>query len=398
MELDSNARSHIVLYQKKRKSRSYIYFKAVLPADKLVDVLEFPGVYRSEDSAEFFTEWQTQQQFYALKAHLSSLDITVDDYQLFENKTKALVPVASGSLYGPQKAIYQSYIGHLVGLRMSLSTQHTYGNFIKQFLIFIENTPLEQVSKETIAAFIEESSKNGRFGISTHRQLISALKHFADFIPGVDLKALELQRPKKSNKLPMVLSRYEVVDLLRATQNLKHRAILAMIYSSGLRIGELLDLKWKDIDIDRKQVFIRDGKGRKDRVVQLSERALPLIHNYYMTYRPKVYFAEGFKPGTPYSSGSIRNFLKRSGRRAGILKPVTPHTLRHSFATHMLENGTDLRYIQALLGHARPETTMVYTHVSRKDLLNLRSPLDTTIDALTESDKNNIDTLLSRNF
>jgi site-specific recombinase XerD len=201
------------------------------------------------------------------------------------------------------------------------------------------------------------------------------LKQFSVFLPDCRIDPEGLVRPHKSRKLPTVLSTAEIIRLLQVTRNLKHRTLLALIYGCGLRIGELLALELSQLDIARRQLFVRDGKGRKDRVVVLADRLLPLLQNYLATYRPERYFAEG-RPGQPYSPTSIRSILKQNAKRAGIIKPITPHTLRHSYATHLLEKGVDIRYIQELLGHAKPETTMIYTHVSRQDLLNIKSPLD----------------------
>jgi site-specific recombinase XerD len=264
---------------------------------------------------------------------------------------------------------------YLLARRYSQSTVGVYSTFIQQFLYFLGDTPAEKATNSEGEAFLEYLVLKRRIAISTHRQAISALKQFALFLPESEIDPEGLVRPRRSHKLPSVLGEAEVIRLLQVTRNLKHRAILALIYSCGLRIGELLQLEWKHIDLERRQVWIRSGKGRKDRQVVLAERIVPLLQNYRATYQPERYFAEG-APGHCYSPTSIRAFLKRSAKRAGILKRVTPHTLRHSYATHLLEKGVDIRYIQELLGHAKPETTMVYTHVSRKDLLSIRSPLD----------------------
>jgi site-specific recombinase XerD len=193
----------------------------------------------------------------------------------------------------------------------------------------------------------------------------------------IDPEALE--RPRKSKKLPVVLSRDEILRLLLATPNLKHRTILTMLYGSGLRISELINLKIADIDFARKQVFIKDAKGRKDRVVALSERIYGLLNDYLHTYQPDVYLFNG-QENLKYTAGSVRHFLARAVKQAGIKKRVTPHTLRHSYATHLLEGGVDLKYVQELLGHSRPETTQIYLHVTKKQLLAINSPIDTLLD------------------
>ena len=296
-----------------------------------------------------------------------------------------------------QKKMLHEYVAYLRGQRLSESSVRTYYNFILKLVDFIGERPVIDLTHRDIELFIEQRIAAENYALSTHRQCISAIKHFLELYKGGKIDATTIKRPKKSRYLPTVLSKEEVIALLRATRNLKHRAILAMIYSGGLRIGELLELKLNQIDILRRQIVIKNSKGRKDRVVVLAESMLPLLNNYLATYTPQLYFAEG-RAAVKYSAQSIRAFLQDSCRRAGIKKKVTPHTLRHSYATHMLENGIDLRYIQELLGHSKPETTMIYTHVSRKDILRIESPLDVTVKEMLQADKNNENLLLSRKF
>ena len=163
--------------------------------------------------------------------------------------------------------------------------------------------------------------------------------------------------------------------LLNAVDNLKHKCILMLIYSAGLRMGELLALERTDIIPERKQVLVRGGKGGKDRVTLLSEKILTLLNEYLQAYTPRIYLFESPEGGM-YSATSVQMVFKRAKKKAGITAPATVHTLRHSFATHLLESGTDLRYIQTLLGHASSKTTEIYTHVSTKALGQIRSPLD----------------------
>jgi site-specific recombinase XerD len=267
--------------------------------------------------------------------------------------------------------------------RFSESTVQVYTTFANGFLHFLKEVTPEQAQNSDAEAYLEYLVLKRRISISTHRQAISALKQLAEFLPDCKIEPEGLVRPKRSRKLPTVLSTAEVIRLLQVTANLKHRCLTGLMYSSGLRIGELLSLKLEDIDLHRKLLYIRNAKGRKDRQVVLAERMLPLIRNYLSTYRPKHYFTEGAGGGR-YSPTSFRTFLKRNAKRAGILKKITPHTLRHSFATHLLEKGTDIRLIQELLGHAKPETTMIYTHVSRQDLLQIKSPLDLIFESASQ--------------
>jgi len=295
------------------------------------------------------------------------------------------------------KEIIRLYVKYLKGKRYSESTVKTYFTFIADFFDYIQDTPIETITNRTVELFIEDVFIPKKYSISSHRQFISAIKLFSAFYPECNIDELKLQRPKRSKILPTVLSKEEVIDLLRATKNLKHRAVLAMLYSAGLRISEMINLQLKHIDVDRRQIIVKNSKGRRDRNIILAESFIPLLLNYFNSYNPEMYFVEG-KPGAKYSAESVRAFLHRSSRAANITKRVTPHTLRHSYATHLLENGIDIRYIQELLGHAKPETTMIYTHVSKKDLLNIKSPLGIALKSLIRTDNNNNNIRLSVNY
>ncbi len=288
------------------------------------------------------------------------------------------------------------YVSYLRGKRFSESTVRTYYTFALKFEVFCQKEPAA-IDDRDVSDFLEQVITKQNYSVSSHRQCVSALKHYAELFVVILEKDWDAMRPSKSKLLPTVLSLQEVIRLLQVTKNLKHRFIIALIYSSGLRIGELLNLKVEDIDIERKEVFVRSGKGRKDRVVILAESVLPLLYNYLQTYRPRYFLIEGTAMST-YSSSSVRSFLRKSVKRAKILKRVTPHTLRHSFATHLLENGVDLRLIQELLGHSKPETTMIYTHVSNKQLMNIKSPLDSALSSLRQSGYPDKKVLLSGDF
>ncbi|WP_081212495.1 site-specific tyrosine recombinase/integron integrase [Salegentibacter sediminis] len=295
----------------------------------------------------------------------------------------------------PKQQLLDTYLSYLRGKRYSQSTLKTYRSFIEKFLLSIDKAP-EELTNRDLEIFFEREIAGRSYAISTHRQCVSALKHFASLQQFPELEPEAINSPRKDKILPTVLSKEEVIDLLRATRNLKHRALFALLYASGLRVGEALNLKLNAIDIDRRQIIIRSAKGRKDRFVTMAESFIPLLLNYLDTYRPRFYFVEGYKGGQ-YSGSSVRAALKQACRQAGIKKRVTPHSLRHSYATHMLENGIDIRYIQSLLGHSRPETTMIYTHVTQKDLMQIRSPLDETLKSLSNSDKKEANLRLSRN-
>lgn len=293
-----------------------------------------------------------------------------------------------------QKVLLNNFYSFLKGKRYSDSTIQTYTFFIADFVNFHTETALNELTNRHVELFIEKVFIDRNYSVSSQRQFISALKVFTTFYSSTKINDLVLERPKKSRKLPNVLSQEEVLRIVQVTKNLKHRAIIVLLYSSGLRIGEITSLKLKNIDVERRQVKIESGKGRKDRFVVLATSFLPLLLNYLTTYSPKVYFIEGSE-GHRYSESSIRKFLSRSVFLAKVTKRVTPHTLRHSYATHLLENGVGLRHIQELLGHAKPETTMIYTHVAKKDLLDITSPLDTILLSLKQNDKEEQKFLLS---
>ncbi|WP_298498020.1 site-specific tyrosine recombinase/integron integrase [uncultured Algibacter sp.] len=293
------------------------------------------------------------------------------------------------------KTLLNGFYAYLKGKRYSESTVNTYSQLVADFIEFFNSVPTKSLNNRHVEQFTETIYIKRDYSISTQRQFISALKLFTNYHPDTLINNLKLERPKKSKKLPSVLSQEEIINILRLTKNLKHKAIIALLYSCGLRISELIDLELHSIDIERKQIFIRDSKGRKDRMVTLADSLIPLITNYYVSYKPKKYFVEG-QIEKKYSAESVRQFLKRSCKVANISKTVTPHTLRHSYATHLLENGVDIRYIQSLLGHSRPETTMIYTHVSRKDLMNISNPLDVAIQKIKQQDNITQNVVLSR--
>jgi site-specific recombinase XerD len=323
----------------------------------------------------------------------------INSKPLFDNPAKKpeKFPVKRvRQLSAENKNLLNNFYKYLKGKRYSASTINTYSFFVADFVEFYNTKHLHTLNNRDVELFIEQVFIKRKYAVSTQRQFISAIKLFIIFYPDTQISNLELTRPKKSRVLPTVLSQEEVINILRYTKNLKHRAILALLYSSGLRIGEVLNLKIEHFLIDRKQLLIKNAKGRKDRYVTLAESFLPLLFNYLNTYTPKVYFIEG-QTGGKYSASSIRKFLAQSCKVARIKTHVTPHTLRHSYATHLLENGVGIRHIQELLGHSKPETTMIYTHVTRKDLVNIKSPLDHAINQLKETQKVEQKFLLSGN-
>jgi site-specific recombinase XerD len=218
-------------------------------------------------------------------------------------------------------------------------------------------------------------------------QALSALKFVHTHVLNCRSPVARIPRPKKGKYLPTVLSRGEVKRLLAKLKDPKHHAIAMVLYSSGLRIGEALRLRVQDIDSERGLIFVRDGKGRKDRMVMLAQVTLDELRTYARLERPKHWLFPGERRDRHLHPRCIQRSIGRAARAAGIRKKVTPHTLRHSFATHLLEEGTDLRYIQRLLGHKKSTTTEIYTHVADRDLARIRSPADTLLGGSEEEDE-----------
>lgn len=333
--------------------------------------------------------WSISLKSWYLKDTDKNLQLIINLFRGITEVNTSKIPkkkIFKRNLTEPQKVLLNAFYIYLKGKRYSQSTIDTYTFFVADFINFHTKIDLENLTNRNVEEFIETVFIERNYSVSSQRQFISALKIFIVFNPQTKINNLQLERPKKSRQLPIVLSQEEIIRLLQCTKNLKHRTALAFIYSSGFRIGELINLELHHIDMDRNQVLIQNAKGRKDRYVPLAKSFKPLLTNYISTYQPKRFFIEG-KPQEKYSAGSIRAFLRTSCKLAKIHKRVTPHCLRHSFATHLLENGIDLRLIQELLGHSKPETTMIYTHVTQKSLMQVTSPLDIAVKNYTNTTK-----------
>jgi integrase/recombinase XerD len=261
--------------------------------------------------------------------------------------------------------------------RYSEQTIDVYCKALSLFLQHLGNKQDEEITKEDIHRFNTDYILKKGLSIAYQNQFINALRLHLSLAQTPQLTIDDLQRPRREHRLPQVLSKEEIKMILDAPRNIKHRSMLSLIYSCGLRRGELLALKPTDIDSRRGVINIRMAKGKKDRTVPLSPKILVLLREYYKTYRPQIWLFEGQYPGQPYDERSLQQVLKQALGKAGIRKPVTLHWLRHSYATHLLESGTDIRIIQELLGHKSSKTTEIYTHVSSSLLSRIISPFDT---------------------
>jgi len=273
-------------------------------------------------------------------------------------------------------ASMETFKRYLLSKRYSPNTIKTYSEALKSFLTFCNTKAIKEISNEDVIAYNNDYILKNKFSSSYQNQIVNAIKLFFKIVKETAIEIDKIHRPKREKVLPNVLSKEEIKAILEAPKNLKHKAMLSMIYSCGLRRSELLNLKPNDIDSKRNVVIIRQSKGKKDRITPLSPKILTLLRAYYKEYSPKVYLFEGQEKNTQYSARSLEEVLKKSVKLALINKPVTLHWLRHSYATHLLESGTDLRYIQELLGHNSSKTTEIYTHVSTKNIQQIKSPFD----------------------
>lgn len=255
-------------------------------------------------------------------------------------------------------------------------TIKSYTECVRTFFRFHKGVLPEQITKTHLIQFNQGYIIKRKYSTTYQNQFVNALKLYLKEMFRLPIPEEDLERPRKEKKLPNVLSKEEVALLLKKTTNIKHKLLLSITYACGMRRAEVLHLKLEEIDLNRQVIFIRQSKGKKDRMIPLPVSIRAQLQAYLLAYQPVVYLFEGTQAGKPYSEGSFQALMQQALERAGITRKVSLHTLRHSYATHLLESGTDLRYIQELLGHSSSKTTEIYTHVSAKKISEIRSPLD----------------------
>ena len=281
-----------------------------------------------------------------------------------------------GVPYMDKIAEIESFKKYLNTKRYSPNTVKSYSEALQTFLVFYNDKDVKDISNQDVVVFYNDYILAKKLSSSFQNQIVNAIKLYFKTIKETAINVERIYRPKGEKLLPNVLSKEEVKMILNAHSNIKHKAMLCLIYSCGLRRSELLNLKPTDIDSKRNLVVVKQGKGKKDRIAPLSNSILELLRGYYTTHKPVVYLFEGRVPGSRYDERSLGEVLRQAVKKTNIKKPISLHWLRHSYATHLLEAGTDLRYIQAILGHKSSKTTEIYTHVSTKSLQNVKSPFD----------------------
>lgn len=297
------------------------------------------------------------------------------DFVCQKVKTPKVQPRKSRHDIEDFKACPDEYSAKLKELRYSTNTLKTYTDLFEEFINYYPDVQLSEITEAQIIQFLRYLVNDRNVSVSYQNQSINAIKFYYERVMGGQRKLYHIDRPREEETLPEVLSEEEVSALLKSIKNLKHLAIMMTIYSGGLRISEAINLKIKDIDSNRMQIRVEQSKGKKDRYTLLGTTTLHVLRKYVAEYKPRVWLFEG-EPGSQYSVSSIRQVFYTAVKAVGIQKKVSVHTLRHSFATHLLEAGTDMRYIQSLLGHQSSKTTEIYTHITTKGFDTIKNPLD----------------------
>jgi site-specific recombinase XerD len=368
-----------------------IYFKN--DADLNLRVRKLPFVKWSQTNKCWYLPLN-QQSYKQISGQLkdqAKLEIKALKAYLERRKTvKAILPVSTENNYS--KAIVSSPVWKLSEENLaalerfaeqlklkaySPSTIRTYRNEFLQLLQLLKKKPVNDLTPDDLRRYMVYAMKNGLSENGAHSR-INAIKFYFEQVLKKEKFFWEIPRPKKRKQLPKVLNERELEKMFLAVQNLKHKAVLFTAYSAGLRVSEVVNLKLADIDSHRMQIRIENAKGKKDRYVGLGVLLLDVLRAYIKQFKPqpKVYLFEGEVPGKPYTSRSAQLVFHHARVKAGISKEVSFHALRHSFATHLLEKGIDIRYIKDLLGHFSIKTTERYLHVRKEDLITVINPLD----------------------
>jgi site-specific recombinase XerD len=300
----------------------------------------------------------------------------VNRKQLDLSKTKASVleQVPSEAL-----PYVTSLVDMMLAMNLSSSTIRTYGQSFLQFMRHFEFKNPGLIERAAMISYLSSLMERGLSAAAGH-SMVNAVQFYYRQVLGEAGFELTLPRPKKEKKLPSVLTMEECLLIFRTVDNPKHKLLLLMGYGAGLRVSEIVNLQWRDILFEEHKIHIKNAKGKKDRMVMLPYSIIESLKHYRTLYPQSSYVFEGQFAGEPYSAGSVQAVMRNALKKSGLEKKATVHTLRHSFATHLLENGTDIRYIQKLLGHASIKTTTVYTHVSKSAVDKIISPLDRLVD------------------
>ncbi len=349
--------------------------------DKVLDAMvkTLPNAFWSEELSKYLIA-NTNENINAIFSLFKGVAWINCNYFFEKNRSKQLNEVFDAEWFKKRdlpleyRTCPEEYVEKLKLKKYSNNTVKSYVSCFEKFLNHFGHIEIQNIDDKKIREYLSTLIENN-ISDSYINQAINSIKFYYEIVLNMPNTYYNLERPRKRKKLPIVLSKTEMKTMISATKNLKHKCIISTLYSGGLRRSELLNLELKDIDSARMVINVRDAKGNKDRYTLLSETLLLDLRLYFKQYRPKTYLFEGDK-NVQYSATSVSAIIKKASKNSNIKKVVTPHTLRHSFATHLLESGTDLRHIQLLLGHNSTKTTEIYTHVSTKNFTSIKNPLD----------------------
>ncbi|WP_196890107.1 site-specific tyrosine recombinase/integron integrase [Aureivirga sp. CE67] len=343
------------------------------PTPKGIEYIKSLGYYHYDSTSKQWTIPYHENIKNRLNEILATTyEITYIDQRIIKEKPTS---IKKELLVEHLRECPQEMKNRLIEMRYSASTIKSYTSVFSTFLSYYHQYQPKEITSEMIRSYLRYLIQEKEISESYQNIVINAIKFYYEKVLGGKQTTYFIERPRKSRSLPEVLSETEIIKLLKGIQNLKHKAIVSLLYSTGMRLGELLSLRIKDVDFEKNRIHIKNAKGKKDRYVPLSKRVKIVIKIYLDNYFPEQYVFEGVKGGV-YSSTSVQKLVKRYAKNAGIEKNVTPHKLRHSFATHLLEKGVAIRYIQHILGHESSKTTEIYTHITTVGLEKIKNPID----------------------
>jgi integrase/recombinase XerD len=338
---------------------------------------QLPGARWSQSHKAFYTDYYAgiEKQVELLFKQVALINRREFDQKISELKNSPAE--TKQQILGEETGLkIEKFRDWMKSRRYSENTISTYIDALKTFLKFYATKALSEISNEDIIQFNKQYILAHKLSASFQNQVVNAVKLFFRTVQNKMIDVNNIHRPKRGHPLPNVLSKEEIKRILEAHTNIKHKVMLSLIYACGLRRSELLNLKPNNIDSKRGLLIIKEAKGKKDRIAPISDKMIVMLREYYKIYKPLNWLFEGQNKGEQYTAESLQNVLKQALTKTKITQPVTLHWLRHSYATHLLEAGTDLRYIQELLGHKSSKTTEIYTHVSTKNLQKIKSPFD----------------------
>ena len=365
------ATNNNLIYYQEVSSEDRIYIKFEYNTE-IIDLIKTLDDYH----------WHSGRKLWSIKGGKKNLWMFIN--VMLANNFKPLVAAIYHNLEPKKKRnpynydnnkLPQKLMNYMVLKNYSQRTIRIYKDHISFFLKNWKEDEIQDLSSEKIAEFVQSTMSETNYSRSYQNQMINAIKLYFRVIQNRKLDSSDIPRPKKDKKLPIVLSRDEIKLIIKNTYNLKHRTTIALIYGTGIRLGETVNISVRDIDFQRKLIHIRAGKGKKDRIVPLPEFLVKQINQYLDQYKPIEFLFEGWG-NKQYSPRSVQSILKKALKAANISKNASVHSLRHTFATHSLEDGIDIRLIQEILGHRNIKTTEIYTHISNANILSIQSPID----------------------